>query len=111
MKSHALDYIFPLLHIDSVPTVIEGDYEWDQAKAGQNVSKHGVTFQESILALEDPHALTVADEAHGDREVTFGLTPRGVLVVVTTERRDRTRIISARKATSHEERGYQEDRA
>lgn len=90
--------------------MIEGDYEWNEEKAAQNVSKHGVTFPEAVLALEDPHALTVADEAHGDREVTFGLTARGVLVVVTTERHARTRIISARKATNHEERGYEAHR-
>ena len=81
------------------------------SKATTNVARHGVAFPEAILALEALLALTVADEVHLDREVTFGLTGRGLLVVVTTERHDRTRIISARKATSHEERGYQATRS
>jgi len=51
--------------------------------------------------------MTFADDVHADREVTLGLTARGVLVVVSTERGDRTRIISARRALGHEERGYQ----
>jgi uncharacterized DUF497 family protein len=64
-----------------------------------------------VLALEDPYAITVADDVHADRDLTVGLSAKGVLVVVSTERGDRTRIISARKATAHEERGYQADRA
>jgi uncharacterized DUF497 family protein len=90
-----------------VPTAVEGDYEWDQQKAELNRVKHGVTFSEAVIALEDPWAIVVVDEVHGDRDITFGLTPKGVLVVVSTERGRRTRIISARRATNHEEHGYQ----
>ena len=93
-----------------MPTVVEGDYEWDEQKAALNGAKHRVSFPEAILALEDPYAVTFADEAHVDREVTLGLAAKGVLVVVSTERGDRTRIISARRATGHEERGYQAQR-
>ena len=91
-------------------TVVEGDYEWDEQKAAQNLAKHGVTFPEAILALEDLGAVTVADVVHHDRDVTFGLTPKGLLVVVSTERGERTRIVSARKATPHETRNYQATR-
>jgi hypothetical protein len=98
------------MHTKKAPTVIEGDYEWDEQKAALNLFKHGVSFPEAILALEDPHAIVTADDAHADREVTLGLTPKGVLVVVSTERGDHTRIISARRASNHEERGYQANR-
>ncbi len=93
-----------------MPTVVEGDYEWDEEKAALNRGKHVVSFPEAVLALEDPYAMTFADDVHADREVTLGLAARGVLVVVSTERGDRTRIISARRALGHEERGYQAQR-
>lgn len=94
-----------------MPTVIEGDYEWDIGKAVANVAKLGVSFFDAIFALEDHDAITVADDEHVDRAVTIGLSANGLLVVVSAERGDRIRIISARKATSHEERGYQANRA
>jgi len=37
------------------------EYQWDQAKAAANLKKHGVAFPDAALALEDPHALTIAD--------------------------------------------------
>ena len=37
------------------------EYQWDQAKVAVNLKKHGVAFSEAALALEDPHALTMAD--------------------------------------------------
>ena len=98
------------MHSKDVPAVIEGDYEWDEQKAALNLIRHEVSFPEAILALEDLHAIVTADDAHAEREVTLGLTPKGVLVVVSTERGDRTRIISARRASNHEERGYQANR-
>jgi uncharacterized DUF497 family protein len=93
-----------------MPTVIEGDYEWDEDKARRNVEKHGVAFPEAVLALEDPHAFTIEDSVHQERDLTVGLSARGVLVVVSAERRDRTRIISARKAMKHEELSYEANR-
>jgi hypothetical protein len=75
--------------IGNVPTVIEGDYEWDEQKAALNLVKHGVSSPEAILALEDPHAIVTADDTHAERDVTLGLTPKGVVVVVSTDRSDR----------------------
>jgi uncharacterized DUF497 family protein len=30
-----------------MPTVVEGDFEWDSSKAESNVAKHGVSFAEA----------------------------------------------------------------
>ena len=112
------------MHNEDVPTVIEGDYEWDEQKAALNLIRHEVSFPEAILQVTGINGLKAASgnaadrqgwqhgarHAHAQREVTLGLTPKGVLVVVSTERGDRTRIISARKASNHEERGYQANR-
>ena len=88
-------------------TVVVGGYEWDRDKAAENFAKHRVSFEDAIDALEDEAAVELADLAHPDRAVTIGFDQRArILVVVTTERGDRTRIISARKATNHEESIY-----
>ena len=34
-------------------TVVEGDFEWDAAKAASNVKKHGVSFPEAATVFAD----------------------------------------------------------
>ena len=86
-------------------------YEWDSAKARRNLQKHGVDFADAVPVLEDELALTVRDP-HGrseERFITIGCDALGrLLVVVFTWRGERIRIISARSATSHERRHYEE---
>lgn len=41
------------------------EYEWDPAKAKANLRKHGTSFADAALALEDPRALTMADPDAG----------------------------------------------
>jgi uncharacterized DUF497 family protein len=33
------------------------DFEWDQAKAASNATKHGVTFEAAMMVFRDPLAL------------------------------------------------------
>jgi len=60
----------------------------------------------------DPAALTFLDPDHSeaeDRVITIGRSAQlRVLFVAHTEREDRTRIISARRATPREQRQYEE---
>jgi uncharacterized DUF497 family protein len=88
------------------------DFEWDAAKAEQNLAKHGVSFEEATTALRDPLSATGLDPDHSfgeERFVTFGVSSRGrLLVVAHTEREDIIRIISARQATSPERKIYEE---
>ncbi len=87
-------------------------FEWDQAKARQNVAKHGVTFDEASTVFGDPLAMTIGDPLHSheeDRFVTLGESlQRRLLVVVSVERDDTIRIISARKATRRERMDYEQ---
>ncbi len=75
-------------------------FEWDPRKAATNFKKHGVAFQEAATVFGDPLAITFQDPDHSEdeeRQMTFGLSLQGRLIVVShTGRRDRTRIISAR---------------
>lgn len=92
-----------------VPTVVHGDFEWDADKARSNAAKHGVTFVEAAVAMTDPMAVDFDDAKYPDRLITLARSPMDrILYVVTTEPGSRTRIISARRASSHERRIYEE---
>ncbi len=85
-------------------------YEWDDAKAAENLRKHGVDFTDAIAAVEDPNRLEDIDprfEYGEERIQVIGVARGGVLFVVVTLRdEDLCRIISARKATRHEQDRY-----
>jgi uncharacterized DUF497 family protein len=85
-------------------------YEWDNAKAAENLRKHGVDFADAIAALEDPNRLEEVDdrfEYDEERFQVIGMAHGGVLFVIVTYRDDDLcRIISARKATRHEQDRY-----
>ena len=85
------------------------DFEFDPVKAKANLHKHKVSFSHAEQALRDPSAFTMADpdsEVEA-RFVTLGMDSLGrVLVVVHTSRGDRTRLISARKASRGESEQY-----
>lgn len=87
------------------------EFEWDARKAAQNLSRHGVSFDEASTVFGDPLAATVRDPRHSVGEfrfVTIGLsTSDRFLVVAHTDRDDRIRIISARRATRRERRQYE----
>lgn len=88
-------------------------FEWDDEKAASNLKKHGVPFDEAVAIFLDPSRLDRYDgrEAYGeDRFLTVGLTDTDVLVIAYTARGDAIRIISARKATSHEQCDYWKNR-
>ena len=85
------------------------EFEFDPAKAKANLRKHGVAFSDAELALRDPNALTTEDPdtAGEQRFITLGMDTIGwVLVVVHTQRGERTRTISARKASRSEMENY-----
>ena len=85
-------------------------YEWHDGKAAENLRKHGVDFADAIAALEDPNRVEEIDDrfAYDDERVqVIGMAHSKVLfVVVTLLGEDACRIISARKATRHEQDRY-----
>jgi uncharacterized DUF497 family protein len=88
------------------------EFEWDEDKAKRNQKKHRVSFEEASSIFGDPLALTIPDPLHSeeeDRFVTLGESHRRrLLVVCTTDRGDKIRIISARVATRRERKDYEE---
>ncbi len=86
----------------------DDDFEWDDAKAASNARKHGITFDQAREAFDDGNAVDEPEvDPDEERWKLTGRTRAGVVVVIHTERGARTRIISTRKATSHEQATYQ----
>lgn len=85
-------------------------FQYDPAKAAENLKSHKVSFADAEGVLEDPLAITVEDpDAEGEKRfVTVGLGSAGeLLVVVWTERDEDCRLISARRATRKERKQYE----
>jgi uncharacterized protein len=91
-------------------TMTHVQYEWDNGKAAENLRKHGVDFADAIAALEDANRLEEIDTrfTYGEERIqVIGSARDGVLFVVVTPRgEDSCRIISARRATRHEQDRY-----
>jgi uncharacterized DUF497 family protein len=87
-------------------------FEWDPRKDTTNRRKHGVEFEEATTVFDDPLSVTIPDPDHDRDEhrfVIIGMSgERSLLVVIHTIRGERIRLISARLATKHERRKYEE---
>jgi uncharacterized protein len=87
-------------------------FEWDASKAQRNQVAHGVTFDEAASAFAEPLGQIVDDPRHSGAEARFALLAQSerkrLLVIMFTERGERIRVISARRATSTERRQYEE---
>lgn len=88
-------------------------FEWDPSKAKKNIKIHGVLFDEVSTSFKDTLSLTIYDPLHSDEEDRFILMGNSyknhLLVVVHTEKDDKIRIISARKATKNEKKQYEKN--
>jgi uncharacterized DUF497 family protein len=87
-------------------------FDWDEAKATSNLLRHGVSFEEASTIFYDELAKVSFDEEHSDGEQRYkiiGMSERGRLLIASfTERGETIRIISARKTTRKERKGYEE---
>ncbi len=92
-------------------------FEWDPAKANQNILEHKMRFQRAAEVFKDPHAISIFDEEHSedeDRWITMGKDNSGILLVISHTFRKieeefcRIRIISSRKPTKNERKQYEE---
>ena len=82
--------------------------EWDEAKRRINLQKHGLDFADAEAVFAG-RTVTVEDARmdYGERRfLSFGLLQGRVVVIAHTERDEAIRVISMRKASKHEQRGY-----
>ena len=91
-------------------------WTWDDGKSLANRRKHGLGFETARLVFDDPLAASRQDP-HPDEErwQTIGMIGNVIVVVAHTLPRtdhetgeESGRIVSARKATAHERRLYEE---
>jgi uncharacterized DUF497 family protein len=81
---------------------------WDEPKHLKNIEDHGLDFV-GCDAIWDNFTITREDtrEDYGEKRlVTFGLLEGTVVVLVYTDRRKGSHIISLRKAEKYETRYY-----
>ena len=88
-------------------------FEWDTSKVKNNLKIHGVSFDEASTVFKDILSLTIYDPLHSDEEDRFILIgnslKNSLLVVVYTERGNKIRVISARRATKKERAQYEDN--
>jgi uncharacterized DUF497 family protein len=85
-------------------------FVWDELKAIENVEKHGIAFEEAATVFADPLAVFLDDPRHPENARIVGQSNAGhvLLVVFIDPEEDLVRVISARPASSHERRRYEE---
>ena len=87
-------------------------FDWDPAKARENLRKHGISFDEARTVFADDSAILLDDPDHSTDEDRFALlglsAPLRILVVAHCYREGESvvRLISARKATRSERAQY-----
>ena len=84
-------------------------FEWDAEKAAANWRNHGVPFDQAVKAYLDPFAVELIDERedYGEERINLvGMCGDVLLHVTYTERGERVRLISARRAEKHEQDDY-----
>jgi uncharacterized protein len=91
-------------------------WTWNDDKNKANELKHGLDFETAQLVFDDPLAMSRLDSyLDEERWQIIGVIDRLIVIIVHTwpvydseSDEEIGRIISARKATKHERRAYEE---
>jgi uncharacterized protein len=88
-------------------SMMEVEFQWHSAKAVANLQAHGVSFELAQTVFRDPFSIELLDDRENYGEERFVMIGRAegdvLLFVAYTERAEHIRIISARRATRHEQ--------
>lgn len=88
--------------------------EWDEKKRRENIKKHGIDFADAYKIFTQPLLKELDDRFDYDEErwIGIGFLEGRIVVVVFMEREDTDeeviRIISLRKALTHERSKYEQ---
>ncbi|MGM0540667.1 MAG: BrnT family toxin [Thermodesulfobacteriota bacterium] len=87
-------------------------FTWNEDKAANNFTKHGITLEEAATVFNDPYFIDFYDPDHSedeDRFIIIGMSNlQRLLIVSYTERQSSIRLISARETTRQERKTYEE---
>lgn len=84
-------------------------FEWDEHKSSENQKKHNASFEDTTLIWQGLHvtvdsiAYTVGGEV---RNASIGLIRDKLFTAIWTERNEKIRLISVRRARDGEEKIY-----
>ncbi len=88
---------------------------WDEKKSRRNLAKHKVSFETAMLVFDDPPAISLPERIKNGEErwQTLGLVGGIVVLLVAHTYHEEggeevIRIVSARKATPHERKIYEQ---
>lgn len=90
------------------------DFSWNSKKAKENLKKHKVSFEEAKTVFYNSSAKITYDPDHSkdeDRYILIGYSQSSLLLFVVhvyKESDEIIHIISARKATNHERKDFEE---
>lgn len=88
------------------------EFEWNPEKNKTNQRKHdGISFSDAIEVFYDDDAIVFDDPDHSigeERFLIIGMNNKGICIVSHCYRKEKIRIISARKATKKEKNMYYE---
>ena len=96
-------------------TEVQYNFDWNPARARENLRKHGISFERATQVFLDPFAISIYDEEHSDEEdrwVTLAKDKSETLLVVSHTFREldlenySIRLISARRVTRREGKQY-----
>jgi uncharacterized DUF497 family protein len=91
-------------------------FEWDDQKNESNIRKHGIPFTTAVLIFEDPNCFSFPErvEAGETRWHAIGAIQNSLLFLTVVHTyveqgsQPIVRVISARRATTHERKLYAE---
>ncbi|MBY3181546.1 BrnT family toxin [Rhizobium sp. 25PS6] len=89
-------------------------FQWNDEKNRTNKAKHGVSFETACLIWNDPQYLLIPDAVYDGEQRWLAIGVVGLVIVlvavhiILAEDEETVRVISARKAISHERRRYEQ---
>jgi uncharacterized DUF497 family protein len=84
-------------------------YEFDEAKSVANLAKHGLDFSEAQKLWQDADAVELPARSDGEeRKMLIAKSAGKIWSAIFTERENRIRIISVRRARTNEEALYEQ---
>jgi uncharacterized protein len=91
-----------------IETIEFKDFEWDDAKERLNIERHGIGFDEALVALSKPHIEQRSDRMGEARRLAICPSFSRIVAVIYVMRGDTLRIISARAARDYEKEQYRD---
>jgi uncharacterized DUF497 family protein len=83
------------------------DFEWDEDKRESTIAKHGIDFQDAVTIFAGPVLSVELGPGHGEpRVMHVGMLDGREIVVITTPRDGRFRVVTARRARINERKAY-----